>query len=223
MKWNFKRDIFALGMIVISVLAAAYFYPKLPAIVPSHFNGDGMPNGYSSKQSFTMLAVCLPVLIYLLLTFLPYIDPFKKKLEKNYNVFLILRDIAVLFIVFIMLLTFISAQSGRLRSDLLGAGMGLLFILMGNYLPKLPRNFFFGIRSPWTLASEVVWYRTHRLSGKLFVLAGLLLIILAVVKVSFSISLFAVLIPLALYTAFIYPYFLFRKLEKEAAPGKPDL
>lgn len=223
MKWNFKRDIFALSMVLVSVIIAIYFYPLLPNVVPSHFNSEGTPDGYSSKAALIALEIGVPLAIYFLLTFIPFIDPFKKKIEKNYNIFLLFRDVAIAFIVFMMILNFISAKEGVFQSDLFGIGFGLLFILMGNYLPKLPRNFFFGIRSPWTLASETVWYRTHRISGGLFAAAGLLIIILTIIKIKLFISLIVVLTPLVIFTAFVYPYTLYRKIQKNGTLRKPDL
>lgn len=223
MKWNIKRDIFALALIVVSIIVGLYFYSVLPQTVASHFNAEGTPDGYSSKMQLVIIGISMPIVLYFLLTFIPFIDPFKKKFEKNYNIFLLFRDLAMAFIIFIMTLTFISAKEGTFRSDLFGIGFGLLFILLGNYLPKLPRNFFFGIRSPWTLASDVVWYRTHRISGGLFVIGGALIIILTLFKVNLIVSMTAVLTPLVIYTAFVYPYFLYRKLQKEGKQTNPDL
>ena len=223
MKWNFKRDIFALSMVLVSFIIIIYFYPILPNVVPSHFNAEGIPDGYSSKSTFIALGAGIPIAIYFLLTFIPFIDPFKKKIEKNYNIFLLFRDIAITFVVFMMLLNFVSAKEGYFRSDLFGIGFGLLFVLLGNYLPKLPRNFFFGIRSPWTLASETVWYKTHRISGSLFVAAGLIIIFLTIIKIQLVFSLTIVLTPLVVFTAFIYPYTLYKKFQRNGTLNKPDL
>lgn len=223
MKWKFKREIFSLFLIAVSIIVSFYFYPGLPQTVPTHFNGDGIANGYSSKMSLMIMGTGLPVALYLLLTFVPYIDPFKKKIMNNYNIFLLFRDLVVGFSVYMLVIIFISAKDGKLNTGLLGIGLGLLFIFLGNYLPKLPRNFFFGIRSPWTLASETVWYRTHRISGSLFVAAGFIIIILTLAKIKLLISIFAVVLPLGIFTAIIYPYFLFRKLEKDGKNYKSNL
>ncbi len=223
MKWSFGRDIFAIVLIILSIIIGLYYYPTLPQTVATHFNADGEPNGYSSKLTLILLNIGIPIVLYFLLTFIPFIDPFKKKIAKSYNVFLLFRDLAIGFTVFMMIIIIVSAKENVFRSDLFGVGFGLLFVLLGNYLPKLPRNFFFGIRSPWTLASDVVWYRTHRISGSLFVAAGILIIILTLLKVKLFISLIVILSPLVLYTAFIYPYFLFKKLQKEGNQKNPDL
>ena len=223
MKWSFKRDAFALTLIAVSIIVALYFYSILPQTVPSYFGSGGVPKGYSSKLSLVLLGTGIPIVTYFLVTFSPFVDPFKKRFETNFSVFLLVRDIVIGFAVFMMSLLFISAKDGIFRTDLYGIGLGLLFILLGNYLPKLPRNFFFGIRSPWTLASDIVWYRTHRISGSLFVISGVLFIILNILKVNLGISLLIILVPLVLYTAFIYPYLLYRKLQKEGKLNKPDL
>jgi uncharacterized membrane protein len=223
MKWNFKREIFVLAILIVWIIFAFYYYSFLPQTVATHFNAEGNPNGYSSKLTLLLIGCGIPVVTYFFLTFIPYIDPFKKKIEKNFNIFLLIRDLVIVFMIFMMFLTFVSAKENTFRSDLFGIGFGLLFIMLGNYLPKLPRNFFFGIRSPWTLASEVVWYRTHRISGVLFAIGGLLIIILTLFKVMLLISILAVVVPLSIYTAFVYPYLLFKKLQKEGELDKPDL
>lgn len=223
MKWNFKRDIFALALLGIFIIIDIFFYFILPQTVPSHFNSSGLPNAYSSKLSFVLISASVPVALYFLVTFIPFIDPLKKKFGTNFNIFFLLRDFIIGLIVFVMILALISAKDGVVRTDLFGLGIGILLVLIGNYLPKLPRNFFFGIRSPWTLASNIVWYRTHRISGALFVIGGLLLIVLNLFKVNVITSLTIVLIPLLGFTAFIYPYFLYRKLQKEEQLNNPNL
>jgi len=79
----------------------------------------------------------------------------------------------------------------------------------------LPRNFFFGVRSPWTLASEEVWKRTHIVSGYCFVAGGLLMILLALFNVNMIWSMLGIVLPVTLFCAYVYPYFLFKKLQKE--------
>ena len=220
MKWNFKRDIFALSLLILFILISLYFYTILPQTVPCHFNANGIADNYSSKTSLICIGISIAVSLYILLTFISMIDPFKKKIESKYDSFLLFRDIAMAFISIILVLAYMSAKKGSLRTDILGIAFGVMFILLGNYLPRLPRNFFFGIRSPWTIASETVWVRTHRISGIWFVVAGILLIVFNLLKIKLYISLIVVLTPTVLYTAIIYPYFLYKKLEKEGTLDK---
>jgi uncharacterized membrane protein len=220
MKWNFRRDIFALSLLVLFIIISLYFYTVLPQRVPIHFNFDGSPDNLSSKTNLICLQIGIAIFIYVLLTFIPMIDPLRKKIEPKYNSFVIFRDILLAFTILIFVLGYLSANEGAIRKELLGIASGVLFILLGNYLPRLPRNFFFGIRSPWTLASETVWVRTHRISGIWFVAAGILLIFLILLKVNLQISMIAVLFPTVIFCGILYPYFLYKKLEKEGTLDK---
>jgi uncharacterized membrane protein len=223
MKWNLKRDLFPIGVIIVFAIISLYFYSVLPERVPSHFNGDGVPDGYSSKMFLVLFGIGESLLLYFLLTFIPFIDPFWKKIESKYSLFLAFRDIALVSSLFIYVVILFSARKGALEKDAFGVGFGLMFILMGNYLPKLPRNFFFGIRVPWTLASDVVWKKTHRVSGWLFVLAGVLICILCLFNIPLNITLFATLGPVVLFSAFIYPFYLYRKELKQNSMKIPQL
>jgi len=214
-KWNWRRDIIPIGLIVVAIGLAIYYYPRLPATIPVHYNVEGIPDRYAGKlQGMLIFLILLPAL-YLLLTFVPFVDPFKRRALRRYKVFLVIRDICLVFFFYIYVLTLISAAAGRLHTTAIQVGIGLLFVLLGNYLPKLPRNFFFGIRCPWTIASEVVWRRTHILGGWLFVIGGLLLILLSLLKVPFTILLPMILGPIILVSAIIYPLLLYRKLEEQ--------
>src|SRR3989337_3440714 len=215
MRWNVKREIFPFVIIALFVILSIYFYPILQERIPSHLNLNGMPDKYSPKSHVVWLNLGLAAFIYLLLTFIPFIDPFWKRIQTKYNVFLMFRDFALLFFLFFYLLELFSAKEGRLERSVYGIGFGLLFIFLGNYLPKLPRNFFFGIRSPWTLSSEIVWKKTHILSGMFFVAGGILIIILTLLGVKLFITMIAVIVPLSLYTAVVYPLMLYKKLQKE--------
>lgn len=223
MKWNLKRDVFALSLLIIFLLISWYFYGILPDTIPSHFDMNGLPDDYSAKSTVIILGIGISVILYFALTFLPMIDPFWKMIEKKYNLFLLFRDLVMGFVIFEFILTLISAKDGLFRDDLFGIGFGLLFVLLGNYMPKLPRNFFFGIRSPWTLASEEVWNKTHRIGGTFFVAGGILIIILTLFGLKLLITMIVVIVPLSIYTAVIYPLMLYKKLQKEGKLKNPDL
>ena len=223
MKWSLKREIFSFVIIAIYGILSICFYPGLPESVPSHFNKDGLADRYSSKSFAVLAYLGLALFLYLILTFIPFIDPFWKKIQKKYSLFLLLRDFILLFFLFFYLLTLLSAKAGRLPKNVLGVGLGFLFVLVGNYLPKLPRNFFFGIRAPWTLASETVWRKTHVLSGWIFVISGILVIIFSLLKINLALSLLVTLVPLFLFSGYIYPLLLYKKLQKEEKIKAPEL
>ena len=206
MKWDPRRHMFAVAMIIISVVASLYFSTVLPDVVPSHFGINGAADQWSPKSQIFMLSVGVPLAVFLVLTFVPLIDPFWKRIRVKYNVFLVFRDIAIGVLVYLVIVGYVSAKEGVYESNFAGLGMGFLFVLLGNYMPKLPRNFFFGIRTPWTLASEQVWNQTHRVSGWLFVAAGIIMAGLSFSRVPQYLVLLTVLTPLVLFCGFIYPY-----------------
>ena len=96
-------------------------------------------------------------------------------------------------------------------NEMIIAGTGLLFVIIGNYLGKVRKNFFIGIRTPWTLASDEVWNRTHRIGGKLFILSGVVIWIGALLGLPLTwtvgVAVGLVFIPV------VYSYFLYRRVE----------
>jgi uncharacterized membrane protein len=223
MNRTLKRDVFPLIIVLLFGLVALYAYRNLPEMIPSHFNSEGIPDGFAHKSVIIFLNVGILVFIYVILTFLPFIDPFWRRIEKKYSLFLLFRDLILVFFLFFFIVIVFSAQEGRFQKDAFGVGFGLLFILLGNYLPRLPRNFFFGIRSPWTLASETVWKKTHLLSGWLFVLAGVIVAILSLLKIKLEIVLVAILLPVVLFCGLVYPLYLYKKLQKGERNTLPQL
>jgi uncharacterized membrane protein len=219
MYWKIKRELFPLGIIILVCVLSALLYPGLPESIPSHFNAKGIADAFSPKLDFMLIMVGMVVGVYLLLTFLPFIDPLWKRIQSKYNVLLIFRDFALVLILYLYILSIIAANEGQLRVHLLGVGFGLMFLFIGYYLPKLPRNWFFGIRVPWTLSSDIVWTKTHTLGGKLFIAAGLVIVVLSLLKLDLVIVLSVTLVPTVLIVGLLYPLFLFRRLQKE---GKLD-
>jgi uncharacterized membrane protein len=219
MVWKLKRDLFPLGIIVLVCVLSIIFYAGLPESVPSHFNAEGAPDRFLPKLEFMIIIVGAILGMYLLLTFLPFIDPLWKKIQSKYHILLIFRDVALVLLLYLYVLNIVAAKEGHLRVDLLGVGLGFLFVLLGNYLPKLPRNWFFGIRVPWTLSSEIVWKKTHIVGGWLFVTAGLVMAILSLLKVNPPVVFLITLVPTVVIVGFLYPFLLFRRLQKE---GKLD-
>jgi uncharacterized membrane protein len=212
MKWSLKREIFPFTVLLIMACVSIYYYPSLPDKVPIHFDVKGNINGWAEKNTFFVTQFGLMLGLYFLITFIPFIDPFRKKIESKYGLLLLFRDIIIGFFGFIFGIGILAAFEGSSRQDLLGVGFGLLLFLIGNYLPKLPRNRFFGIRTPWTLSSEAVWRKTHIVGGWLFAATGLATIILSLLKVSMIIILF-LLLPVILVSC-LYPLYLFKKLQR---------
>jgi len=163
------------------------------------------------------MIVGLAVGLYLGLTFVPFIDPFWKRIQPRYHVLMIIRDITLGFVLVMFLLTLFAAPDGRIPANMLGVSLGILFALIGNYLPKIPRNWFFGIRTPWTLVSDTVWQRSHVVGGWMLVVSGVLTALLSLAGVGLHYVLLPTLLITVVVSGFVYPFRLNKRLHKEDA------
>ena len=173
-----KRNIALMWVIsLVPIIILIMIYGKMPETVPTNFGFDGTINAYGPKSTLWMLAGMGPLLA-LLFQFMPRIDPRKRnyeKFQKYYDVFAIFMELFLLGIssmIFVEILRPGTVSIGRAVTVLIC----LLFLLMGNMMGKIKHNYFFGIRTPWTLADPDVWNRTHRLGGRMWFLIGVVLL-----------------------------------------------
>ena len=168
--------ILALLIIVAQVLISVGTYPFLPPMVPSHFDASGQVNGYLPKLVNAILLPGISIVLFLVLRFITQIGPnlgYRNQRRANTQVIGLIMVGILLFNLVIQLLTTAHALGAQVDISLVVClAVSVLFMFLGNYLGKLRRNFWAGIRTPWTLASDIVWERTHRLGGWLFVLVG---------------------------------------------------
>ncbi len=169
-------------LMILSILGTAYIYNQLPNEIPTHFNFNGEVDDYSHKSAAFVTAV-LPLLLYIMMIYLPKIDPRKHSYLKHKKAYYIFRIIIILFLIIIHWATMSTALGHEINVGLIvKLGIGLLFIIIGNYMPQIRQNYFFGIKTPWTLANDLVWKKTHRLGGITFIIAGVLMVIAAFFK-----------------------------------------
>ncbi len=201
------------ALCALALVTSAVLHPQLPDQVVTHWNAAGVADGWSSR---TVAAVMLPAtmaLTWLLMWGLPLISPGGWRVEP----FRAAWDKVQLGLLAFLALLHIGLLGSALGWFVAGfhrlvlVGVGLLLMLVGNYLGKTTRNFFFGIRTPWTLASDEVWRRTHRLGGWLMVGAGAVLVVMAVLwiepAVLIGVVLTAALVPV------VYSYAVYREIE----------
>lgn len=198
---------------IASIVASAWAYPQLPGTVPTHWDVAGNVDGYSSRFIGVALLPAIIILAWLLMLILPAISPKGFQLERSAAAFYesVLAIIVVLAITSIPLLR--AEFTGRRPSTgLLMLPVGALLVILGNLMGKLRKNFFIGIRTPWTLASDEVWLKTNRLGGRLMVVCGLIVIIL-----SFSAQAAVVAILSSVFciitVTMVYSYVLYRRIE----------
>ncbi len=206
-----KSKTIILGIIILSFVIGAYFYPQMPDKVASHWNVQGEVDGYMSKFWGLFLMPIVSIGLLLLFILIPKIDPLKENIEKFRKYFDDFMVLMIIFLFYIYVLTL--AWNIGLRFDMGQAiipAMGLLFYYVGTLLTNTKRNWFIGIRTPWTLSSDKVWEETHRVGGKLFKLAGIITI-LGLFFLNWL--LWFVVVPVILFAlcTFIYSYFVYQK------------
>jgi len=209
-----KTNIIILIIVLVSFVAGIYLYPKMPDQMASHWNAQGEVDGYLSKCWGLFLMPIVTLAIFLLFLLIPVIDPLKKNIEKFRNYFDGFILLLVIFLLYIHSLS-ISWNLGY-RFDMTQTiipAIAILIFFIGIVLEKAKRNWFLGIRTPWTLSSDKVWNKTHKLSSKLFKISA----IIALIGSAFpKYGLWLLLIPIiasSLY-AIIYSYFEYQKVKK---------
>jgi uncharacterized membrane protein len=182
---NRKLGVYASVAIVLLMGAvAAWAWPQIPAHKPIavHWSATGAPNGYASKFWALLGLPLLAAAVAALLVLVPSFEPRARNLAMSGKAYLItwIGGLAVIGLAYLALVLNATGHPVRIEV-LLPITVGALFVVIGNYLGKTRSNFFFGVRTPWTLSSELSWARTHRLAGRLFVLSGLVIMLTAVV------------------------------------------
>jgi uncharacterized membrane protein len=163
-------------MIVAAMLAGLLLWNKLPEQMASHWDVNDQVNGYMPKfwGVFMMPLVTLGMSVLFLV--IPAIDPLKANIAKFREAFNLFIALIVAFMLYLHALTLawsLGYTNFKMSTSMLPA-MGLLFIFIGFILRKAKRNFFIGIRTPWTLSSDNVWDKTHQLGATLFMASGVL-------------------------------------------------
>jgi uncharacterized membrane protein len=177
----FKRMLLLSSLALLITLAiTVWAWEKIPAgsQIPTHWNIRGEVDAYGSKETALLAAPGILVLLTILLTFLPRIESRWNNLQQSFKAYGIVWGLLITLFVILHVITVWAALGYTLNINVIMAYvMGVLFMVIGNYLGKIRSNFMFGIRTPWTLSSELAWNKTHRLGGRLFFLTGLLVFV----------------------------------------------
>lgn len=200
---------------------AAYLYPGLPEQIPTHWNGAGEIDDYTPKPWGVILLPLAAMLAFGTMRLIPIISPKGFRTDKFMDVVNVFAVVIVGFMSWISILVLLVANGHDVRiNELTFAGVGLMFVVLGNYMGKVRKNFFIGIRTPWTLASDEVWSRTHRMGGKVFMLLGLFMMINSIFRVPEK-WLIASIVAGALIPV-VYSYVIYRKIEGFSDDGDED-
>ena len=171
-----NTTIIVLILIVAAVLAGLFLWNKLPDQMASHWDVNDQVNGYMSRTWGVFMVPLMTLGMFLLFLVIPSIDPLKANIaqfREAFNLFIVLIVAFMLYIHALSLAWNLGYTGFKMSTSMLPA-MGLLFIFIGFMLRKAKRNFFIGIRTPWTLSNDRVWDETHRLGSILFMASGVL-------------------------------------------------
>lgn len=210
-----KTTIISLLIILISFIIGIYLYPQMDDLMASHWNAEGEVDGYMPKFWGLFLMPFVSIGLLLLFILVPKIDPLKaniKKFRKYFNIFIV---IIFLFFFYVYILTILWSLGMRFNMVYpLIPAFTILFYYVGILVEKAKRNWFIGIRTPWTLSSDKVWEKTHKIGGKLFKAVG----IIALFGILFGkYAMLFLVIPIILVSCYTvaYSYFEYQKEVKK--------
>ncbi|MGI5959716.1 MAG: SdpI family protein [Massiliimalia sp.] len=197
------------GLALFPMILSLALYSRLPAEMVTHWGINNEPNGYSSKEFACFGIPAVLFLLTIIVNVAIKIDPKSENINRSQEMKLLGRW----FIVVVSNVT-----QGMILALNLGHSInvgfwitlmvGILFTLMGNYMPKCKFNYTMGIRTPWTLADEEIWVKTHRFGGRLWTICGVLLILCGIF--SLNVLFFLVIAAMAL-VPIVYSYYLYHQ------------
>jgi uncharacterized membrane protein len=194
-----------------SFVVTAALYDVLPQSIATHWDARGVPNGFMPKVWGAFVTPLIGVGVLLLFSVIPRLGPKGYGVERFRRVFDIIQASTMAFLLFVQALILLVAIGVAVpMTRVVVAAVGLLFMVLGNFMGKLTRNFFVGIRTPWTLVNDEVWLRTHRLGGKVFAIAGAVLVISGIA--GWGVVPVVVVVVVAPAVPIVYSYVLYRRL-----------
>ena len=214
--WRQFRSAFILIAVVLVAMFVVSFYAwqRLPAggRIAVHWGVNGQPDRYGSKFEGLLLIPLMTLGIAGIMLLMPLIEPRRLHLKLSLKAYIVIISAIIVLMLGLYLITVLHAlgwQVNVMRS--VCVGVGVLFILIGNYLGKIRSTFFFGIRTPWTLSSELAWDKTHRLGGRLFAVIGLILALGSFVFTGKMVFIFLITaLAILLITITVYSYLIWR-------------
>lgn len=200
-------------LIICATLAGLLLWNRLPDPMASHWGVNDQVNGDMPKVWGVFLMPLIVTGMFLLFLAIPSIDPLKSNVAKfrgSFNTFTVLMVIFMTYI-YGLTLAWNLGYTGLHMSTAILPAIGLLFFFIGDMMGKAKRNYFIGIRTPWTLASDSVWDETHRVGGLLFKISGILTMVSIFFPLMFAFWLFFIPVIASALFSVLYSYVLFHR------------
>lgn len=208
-----KQDALTWLIILLPLAMIITCWNRFPDRIPTHFGMNGEPDDYSGKAFGLFLLPGINVLMYLLFLVIPKIDPRGKSYALFADKYRIIRLVLHVFFTAMFFLTAFYTLGYHFNISMLVLyGVLLLLLVLGNYIGNVRPNFFIGVRTPWTLSSEEVWIRTHRLTARIWVF-GALPMMAVLPFVPDPDTVFLPFILLISIIPIVYSYIIFKKLK----------
>ncbi len=214
-----KKHLIPLIIVVLSFILNFYLYPIMPDQMASHWNARGEVDGYMPKFWGLLILPLATLGLYSLFITIPKIGPLKENIQKFRKYYDTLIIVIVGFLFYIYLVTIAWNLGHRFNMNLLmiPAVSGLLFYV-GIIMEKTERNWFIGIRTPWTLSSDKVWKKTHNVGGKLFKIYSIILLLTLFFEwILVRYFLYVIILPLITIVVVltVYSYLEYQKVKKD--------
>ncbi|MBR4863683.1 MAG: SdpI family protein [Oscillospiraceae bacterium] len=207
MRKNWKTLVITSVVILLPILLGLFLWNQLPEQLPIHWNAKGEVDGWTGKAFGVFGMPLIMLALHWLCAFATGADP-KKAAHSEKVMSLVLWLIPTLTLLLVSL-TYATALGAAVRVEIfINIFLGLLFTIIGNYLPKCKQNYTIGIKLPWTLNSEENWNKTHRMAGKLWMACGVVMILTSFLGLFW---LFAIVALVMVLVPLIYSYGLHRK------------
>ncbi|UVW27525.1 SdpI family protein [Massilia sp. H6] len=168
-----------LAVTLLTLNLVLTLYPELPSLIPVHWNADGQADRWAPRAT-VLLHMAFMVVVGVLWLVLPKLSPKRFAVDQFESTWWYLGMVSLSCLAYVQFVHLWGAWKPGFDVDraLLG-GMGMFFIFSGNVTGKVRRNFWLGVRTPWTLSNERVWYATHRFAAKTMVTGGMLALVVA--------------------------------------------
>lgn len=213
-KENKWKVIITTFITLVPIIVGLILWKKLPGEIPTHWNAEGVIDGWSSKAFAVFFIPSFLTVMHLICILVSNADPKKKNYSRELLsiVFWICPVISVL----IMMICYGTALGMELRIEkIMPVLVGIMFVVIGNYLPKCKQNYTMGIKIPWTLNDEENWNYTHRIAGRLWVATGFVVMICALLPTKFMAVAFIIIMTVSMIVPVLCSYSFYRKQTKK--------
>ena len=205
-----KTWIVAVAAVILAIVGILI----MPDTIPTHFGPSGEPDAWGSKFTvllYPAILVLVTVLAVPMIKLDPKQDNYERFSKYYYNFFL---GFALFFLAMEAANIAIAMGAAINVGSIICFVTGVLMFFVGNMMPKIKQNFFFGIKTPWALTDEENWFKTHRLGGKTFAAGGIAIMIAAFIPGESKIWILLAVVLVMVFVPFVYSYVIFKNKQK---------